>query len=86
MSCYLRKGAAESLDYQFDWRMLGADTISTSEWSADTGIDIGINSHSDTTTTVWLSGGVAGRVYQVVNKITTANARIAHQSLTVRVA
>jgi hypothetical protein len=64
------------LDYEIDWsEWLVTDTISASTWAADTGLTVDSDSFTDTATTVWLSGGVVGTSYEVVNHITTANGR-----------
>jgi hypothetical protein len=64
------------LDYQIDWSTwLGSDTISTSAWTVQSGLTKGSDSKTDTTTTVWLSGGTAGQTYRVTNRIVTAGGR-----------
>jgi len=86
MSCYLLKKSGSVLDYKFDWSsFLGADTISTSIWSIDTGMVVDSDSNNDSTATAWLSGGDVGGVYTAVNIITTANGRTVHRALTIRV-
>lgn len=71
------------LDYRFDWA--GADpgpwletgeTITASSWIVDAGLTQVSDSHTDTTATVWLSGGTAGVTYRITNRITTSNGRI----------
>jgi len=86
------KDPASVLDYKFDWSVYldtdssPAETISTSQWSADAGITIDSDSKTDTDATVWLSGGVATREYEVTNKITTSVGRTVDRSFTVQVA
>ena len=64
------------LDYEIDWSdWLVTDTISASTWTADTGLTVDSDSFTDTATTVWLSGGVVGTSYEVVNHIATASGR-----------
>ena len=64
------------LDYQFNWAAwLGSDTIQTSTWDVPDGITKTNEDNSDTTTTVWLSGGTVGTSYEVVNQIVTAGGR-----------
>jgi hypothetical protein len=76
------KGYDEALDYHVDWSawLAGADpeaddTIATSTWTVDPGLTAGFDSYSQTTTFLWLSGGVAGSTYNVRNVVTTANGR-----------
>ena len=75
------KAEGEVLDYAFNWdAWLGSDTISTSVWTADTGITIDSESETTTVATIWLSGGRNNNVYQVKNKIVTASGRTAERS------
>ncbi len=72
------KDPADALDYAIDWTgALNGDTIATSTFVVAVGAGLTINSQSNTTTssTVWLSGGTAGTVYEVTCTITTAGAR-----------
>jgi len=77
------KDPASTLDYVFDWsEWLAGDIISTSGWVAppDLTVENGAGK-TDTTTTVWLSGGIAGKRYEVVNQITTAGGRVSERTL-----
>jgi len=82
------KDPADILDYGIDWSSWLApleDTITTSTWSVPTGLSKGAESKSTTASTVWLSGGTAGEVYKVANKIVTAGGRTAERSITIKV-
>ncbi len=80
------KSAASVLDYTIDWSLwLATDTISASTWTAETGITVSAIGYTDTTATVWLSGGTAGTTYRVTNRITTAGGRITELSFFIRV-
>lgn len=73
-------------DYGFIWApWLGSDTITASTWASDNGITINSSSFTTTTTTVWLSGGTEGLVYNIVNHITTAGGRQDDRTLVVQV-
>ncbi|MGD9099824.1 MAG: hypothetical protein PVF45_05035 [Anaerolineae bacterium] len=64
------------LDYVIDWSSwLGSDTIQTSAWTVASGLTEESNSKTDTTATVWLSGGTAGKTYRVTNHIVTVGGR-----------
>lgn len=64
------------LDYQIDWsEWLGTDTISASTWTVPSGLTKVSDIFTTTTTTIWLSGGTVGSVYEMVNHITTATGR-----------
>ena len=74
------------LDYGIDWNKnnwLGSDTISTSTWTLETGISKVADSKTNTTTTIWLSGGTVGESYAVENKIVTAGGRTEPCTLTI---
>lgn len=83
---YVEKSSAAVLDYTFDWvNWLNAETISTSSWTADTGISIDTDTNTTTATTVWLSGGEPGKTYRVYNTITTNASRTERRSFRVKV-
>ena len=70
-----RKDPADVLDYSIDWAArLEADTIASSTWTAPAGFTVGANSKTDTSTTVWLSGGSVG-THSITNRITTVGGR-----------
>ncbi len=77
------KGPNEVLDFKFDWSdWLGSDTISTSSWVVPNGITKDSDTNDTTSTTIWLSGGVLGNKYTVLNRIQTGNSptRVADRS------
>jgi hypothetical protein len=74
------------LDYQFNWASwLGSDTIQTSTWDVPDGITKTGEDNSDTTATIWLSGGTAGTSYTLVNQIVTAGGRTDERTLVIHV-
>ena len=77
-----------NLDYKIDWTdWLGADTISASTWSIPGtagGLTVGTSSFTTKIATVFLSGGTAGQVVRVTNRITTSLGRIDDRSFNVR--
>lgn len=85
------------LDYTFDWRaytngtgktdwLATGETISTKTITATTGITVNSSalSDSDTSVTVWLSGGTAGRDYVVGCEIATDGGRTDKRSIIVQ--
>lgn len=73
-------------DYSVNWATwLGADTIQTSTWVVPSGITEDSNTNTDTTATIWLSGGAAGQVYALTNRIVTAGGRTEDQTIFVPV-
>ena len=80
------KDPDEVLDYVIDWAArLGDDTVSTSTFTVPTGITKDSDTNTDTTTTVWLSGGTAGASYAIHNQIVTAGGRTMEQSVSIAV-
>jgi hypothetical protein len=81
------KDPDEVLDYQLNWAArLGADTISTSTWTVPEGITQDSASRTDTTTTLWLSGGTSGQTYALLNRIVTVGGRTMDQTVSITLA
>lgn len=82
------KGATEVLDYKFDWSdwLAEGETVNTCTVAADTGLTVDSDSITDTNTTVtvWLSGGVAGQKYKVTCTVVTSAARTGMRYMTIR--
>ncbi len=54
------------LDYSIDWTTwLAGDTLATSVWTVPAGITKDSETNTTSKSTVWLSGGTAGEVYEV---------------------
>lgn len=86
------------LDYKFDWAALtnssgdsdwleSGETISTYTITAETGITVDSDSKTDTDTsvTVWLSGGTAGADYEVACEIVTSSSRTDERTIKIQV-
>jgi len=87
MASYV-KDPAEKKDYSVDWSLhLVTDTIGTSTWTVETGLTqtTPAASNTDTTTTIWLSGGTADEDYTVTNHVVTAAGREFERSFVVMV-
>jgi hypothetical protein len=65
------------LDYQWDWSLWlhAAETISSVTVTPAPGIVVDSHSNTNSTVTVWLSGGTDGNGYSVVCSITTNQGR-----------
>lgn len=77
-----------TLDYVVNWEdWLDGDTIDSMSYIADTGITVetAMNSNTNSTSTLWLSGGTAGETYDVVCRITTLSGRIDDRTLRFKV-
>jgi hypothetical protein len=89
------KDPNEVLDYQFDWdappeqggpRLATGETITTSTFILASGdVTIDSMSFSGGLTTVWLSGGTAGGVNVITNRVVTSAGRTYDQSARLRV-
>ncbi|USC17024.1 hypothetical protein [Rhodococcus sp. 11-3] len=75
------------LDYHFDWSawLSDGETISSSTFESTAGITIDSNTTTATVATVWLSGGIRGRLYEITNHIVTNQGREDDRSITIRV-
>lgn len=89
---YLLKDPGAALDYSIDWGAdyLGAgELLAASLWSVvpdeTGGINIAGSDFDASTSTVKAAGGVAGRLYRLVNRITTGADRVDERSILVRV-
>lgn len=70
------------LDFMVDWAgtdpgpwLAVNEEITDSEWVIPAGITGSNESNTETTATVWLSGGTLGASYNIRNKITTNQGR-----------
>jgi hypothetical protein len=80
------KDPTEVLDYTIDWEtLLDGDTISTSEWAADTGITQDSESETTTLAIIWVSGGTVDKQYTLTNTIVTAGGRTRVRSIAINV-
>jgi hypothetical protein len=82
------KDPDEVKDYQINWRPLlkSDDTISSSTWviEDDDTLAVDSDSHTGTTTTIWLSGGTLGTC-QIRNTIITEGGRTYEQTAKLRI-
>lgn len=81
---YLKDPSA-SIDFTINWAkwLADGDAIAESEWDIPDGLTEveEKRDHTDTTTTVWLQGGVAGEEYPVTNTITTSQGRVDQRTI-----
>jgi len=71
-------------DFKVDWSAdLGSDTIADSAWIVPSALTKVTDAHDTTSATARLSGGVAGALYDVVNRITTAGGQV--KDFTIRI-
>ena len=76
------------LDYVLDWGTFwleAGDTISASTWTVPAGITKDSDLNTNTTTTIWVSGGTAGEDYNLLNRVVTAGGRTVDRTLRIRV-
>lgn len=89
---YLLKDPSAVLDYSIDWGaqyLPAGEILAASEWSVTPdetgGVSIAASDFDASRTTVKAAGGVAGRLYRLVNRITTASGKVDERSFVVRV-
>lgn len=83
-----RKDPNAVLDYVLDWGenyLATGETINSVVWTVATGITKDSDSKTDTTTTIWLSGGTALTSYTIACKIVTSQSRTDERTFTVQV-
>ena len=88
----LLKDPGAVLDYSIDWgaQYLGeGELLATSDWSVAPdepgGVAIASSQFEPLTATVTAAGGIAGHIYRLANRITTAEGRVDERSIVVRV-
>ncbi len=89
MSFYL-KDPNSRIDYTVDWRgYLDGQIVAASAWSVSPdeagGVAIEAESFDLERAAVTLSGGVAGQVYAVANRVTLSDESVDERTLTIRV-
>ena len=88
---YLLKDPDAVLDYAVDWgaEYLGSDQLATSDWSVDPvepgGVIVEASSFDAAMSIVKAAGGVAGRIYRLVNHVVLGSGRMDSRSIAVRV-
>ncbi|HKP35125.1 MAG TPA: hypothetical protein VJT70_10155 [Sphingomicrobium sp.] len=88
----LLKDPAAVLDYAIDWgaEYLGeGDLLAQSSWSVDPdetdGIAVVSSEFGERLSSVQASGGIAGRVYRLSNRVVTQSGRTDERSIVLRV-
>ena len=81
------KDPAAVLDWHVDWSswLSGGETVTASAFEVSAALVKVSESSTSTTATVWLAGGAAGRVYDVVNTVSTSQGRTDRRRFTVKV-
>lgn len=76
-----------NLDYVWNWAawLADAETIDTVTWIVPDGITEGDTTKTDTTATIWLSGGTLGQSYEITCRITTNQGRIDDRTRRIRI-
>lgn len=86
------KGPDETLDYSIDWTsgllvdgLDAGDAIVTSVWEVPIALNSSNESNGATSTKIWLSGGVLGADYTLLNTVTTTQARILEKHVMMKI-
>jgi hypothetical protein len=81
-----QQDVGDTLDYDFNWVVkLGEDTIVMSDFTLPDGLTEVSSSNNTHSATIFVSGGTAGRVYRIVNTITTAGGRTHERTIRVQI-
>lgn len=87
---YLLKDPGATLDYAIDWGTdyLVGDVLQSSSWSVSPvepgGAAIDSSESNELIAMVTVSGGIAGRIYRLINQVVTASGRVDSRSIVVR--
>lgn len=87
----LLKDPEAALDYAVDWgaEYLSGDSLAESQWDISPvepdGLTVVASSFDDRLATVTASGGVAGRLYLLVNRVVLASGLADSRSIVLRV-
>ena len=85
MSALQRKNPGDSIDFTMSWTNLGGATFAGVVHAVPTGLTKVGEANTTTTSTVQVSGGVHGGVYQVIGTATLSNGRTLVRSFTLRI-
>jgi len=80
------KDPQETIDLSFAWApKLDGDTIVTSTFTLPDGLTEESTAIDGSITTIFVSGGTIGRIYRIVNTLTTSGGRTYERTIYVRV-
>ena len=85
------KNASDLLDYTIDWSAWlasasnSADTIVASTWSVPAAMSVQASTHTSSSATGWLDGGIPGANHVAVNQITTAGGRVVSREILISI-
>ena len=83
---FLPKGETSVINVGLNWApWLGTDTITASEWTADIELTLTRKQNTTTTTACYISGGVFGKNYKIVNTITTLDGKVDSRYITITI-
>ncbi len=88
---YYLKDPQSRLDYHMDWaaEYLGQESLSTSSWNIDPhesgGLEVVDSGHDPARAFVIVSGGIAGHVYTLTNRVTLNSGIADERTITIRV-
>lgn len=76
-SFWAEQGSNENLDYSLDWSELASagDPIQTSTWTAQAGVNVTNQAHTDTVSSFWVTGGTPDNWYAITNEVVTQSGR-----------
>ena len=91
MAGIIQQAPTMNQDWSINWatRGLGADLIVSSSWvitvAPDSALVLATPTFTGTTTTIWVTGGTAGKRYAITNTIVTTGGQEIVESLIVNI-
>jgi len=83
--CIKCKDPNSILDFGFDWTdWLNGDILNGSIWIVPEGLTKVSDNYTNILGIIWLSGGTIGKVYKVINRITTIGGRTEDRTLVIK--
>jgi hypothetical protein len=80
------KSPSERVTFSVNWAAyLSSDTITSSVWIVPTGITQVSVSNTSTQANIMLQGGTLGKIYRLLNRITTSSNEIVDQSVDIEI-
>lgn len=80
------KSPNERVTFSVNWASyLNSDTITSSVWIVPTGVTQVSVSNTNTQANIMIQGGTLGKIYRLLNRITTSSNEIVDQSIDIEI-
>ena len=88
MGAFFQKDAQATKGYAIDWRdwlLMSSDGILEDQWDVPAQLTVALQTRIESRAIIVLSGGLAGRTYELTNRITTLQGNLKAQSLFIHI-